>query len=181
MFFFLAQDFHLRMIKGINANDYLTEAIIFFIHEHHTLLNSFVASLIEGKNYEEIYQYKSMKATNEDKVKTLNKKKKSIDHSLSHLKVWSTCIVVSLGILAASALYAGYREQGVFAAICSGLILCFSLMRAGMLTNRLDAIDKQIKEISVPHKRESKKFIFFLILLGAGIAGYFNFIEILFP
>lgn len=84
----------------MNAKDYLTTAGIAYIHENHTLVNSFVAELIENENYETIYKYRSTKSKITYEIQNLNDDKKEIKASLSSLKKWSMWLLLPLAWLA---------------------------------------------------------------------------------
>ena len=174
MFFFLAQEFQHRMIRGMNAKDYLTTAGIAYIHENHTLVNSFVAELIENENYETIYKYRSTKSKIADEIQNLNDDKKEIKASLSSLKKWSMWLLLPLAFMAGTAFYVGQQQSGYNLIIVMGLILAFSLIRGGILSNKKDALDKKIMELSTPKTGGSNKLILILILVGIGIWSLFQ-------
>ena len=174
MFFFLAQEFQHRMIKGMNAKDYLTTLGIAYIHENHTLVNSFVADLIEDENYETIYKYRSTKSKITAKIQDLTHDKKEIKASLSSLKKWSMWLLLPLVFVAGTAFYVGQQQTGYNLFIVMGLILAFSLIRGGILSNKQDALDKKIKELSTPKTGKSNKLIFVIILVGIGVLALFH-------
>ena len=90
------------------------------------------------------------------------------------LKKWSMWLLSPLAFMAGTAFYVGQQQSGYNLIIVMGLILAFSFIRGGILSNKQDALDKKIKELSTPKTGRSNKLFFILILVGIGIWSFFQ-------
>ena len=169
MFFFLAHEFRDRMIRGMNAKEYLSQLGIAYIHDNHTLVNSYVAGLIEDCKYEEIYKYQSTKAKTAAKIDNLNLNRQKIETSVRFLNTWTAWLIVTLLSGAGLTYYMGIEEVSVYLGIFGFLVLVFRTIRGSALTNRANAISEEISMLNAPKKPRIQKLIFILILLGVGV------------
>lgn len=169
MFFFLAHEFRDRMIRGMNAKEYLSQLGIAYIHDNHTLVNSYVAGLIEDCKYEEIYKYQSTKAKTAAKIDNLNLNKQKIEASVRFLNTWTAWLIVILLFGAGLTYYMGIEEVSVYLGIFGFFVLVFRTIRGSVLTTRADAVSEEISMLNAPKEPRMHKLIFVLILLGVGI------------
>jgi len=169
MFFFLAHEFRDRMIRGMNAKEYLSQLGIAYIHDNHTLVNSYVAGLIEDCKYEEIYKYQSTKAKTAAKIDNLNLNRQKIETSVRFLNTWTAWLIVILLFGAGLTYYMGIEEVSVYLGIFGFLVLVFRTIRGSVLTTRADAVSEEISMLNAPKEPRMHKLIFVLILLGVGI------------
>ena len=169
MFFFLAHEFRDRMIRGMNAKEYLSQLGIAYIHENHTLVNSYVAGLIENGKFEEIYKYQSTRSKTAAKIDGLNLDKQKIEASVRSLNTWTAWLIVTSLSGAGLTYYMGIEEVSVYLGIFGFLVLVFRTIRGSALTNRANAISEEISMLNAPQKPRIHKLIFILILLGVGV------------
>jgi len=169
MFFFLAHEFRDRMIRGMNAKEYLSQLGIAYIHDNHTLVNSYVAGLIEDCKYEEIYKYQSTKAKTAAKIDNLNLNRQKIEASVRFLNTWTAWLIVILLFGAGLTYYMGIEEVSVYLGIFGFFVLVFRTIRGSVLTTRADAVSEEISMLNAPKEPRMHKLIFVLILLGVGI------------
>jgi len=173
MFFFLAHEFRDRMIRGMNAKEYLSQLGIAYIHDNHTLVNSYVAGLIEDCKYEEIYKYQSTKAKTAAKIDNLNLNKQKIEASVRFLNTWTAWLIVILLFGAGLTYYMGIEEVSVYLGIFGFFVLVFRTIRGSVLTTRADAVSEEISMLNAPKEPRMHKLILILILLGVGVWAVF--------
>jgi len=173
MFFFLAHEFRDRMIRGMNAKEYLSQLGIAYIHDNHTLVNSYVAGLIEDCKYEEIYKYQSTKAKTAAKIDNLNLNRQKIETSVRFLNTWTAWLIVILLFGAGLTYYMGIEEVSVYLGIFGFLVLVFRTIRGSVLTTRADAVSEEISMLNAPKEPRMHKLILILILLGVGVWAVF--------
>jgi hypothetical protein len=169
MFFFLAHEFRDRMIRGMNAKEYLSQLGIAYIHDNHTLVNSYVAGLIEDDKFKEIYKYQSTRSKTATKIKDLNLDKQKIEASVRSLNTWTAWLIVILLSGAGLTYYMGMEEVSVYLGIFGFFVLVFRTIRGSSLTNRADAISEEISMLNAPKEPRMHKLILILILLGVGV------------
>lgn len=169
MFFFLAHEFRDRMIRGINAKEYLSQLGIAYIHDNHTLVNSYVSGLIEDDKFKEIYKYQSTRSKTAAKIDGLNLDKQKIEASVRSLNIWAAWLIVILLVGAGLTYYIGMEEVSVYLGIFGFLVLVFRTIRGSALTNRANAINEEISMLNAPQNPRIHKLIFILILLGVGV------------
>ena len=161
------------MIRGMNAKEYLSQLGIAYIHDNHTLVNSYVAGLIENGKFEEIYKYQSTRSKTAAKIDGLNLDKQKIEASVRSLNTWTARLLVPALSGAGLTYYMGIEEISVYLGIFGFLVLVFRTIRGSALTNRANAINEEISMLNAPQKPRIHKLIFILILLGVGVWAVF--------